>query len=287
MDGAKEIRLIECPRDAMQGLNYFISTADKINYLNLLLQVGFDTLDFGSFVSAKAVPQMADTVEVLERLNLELSRTSLLAIVANVKGIDEALKHSSITYLGYPFSISETFQRRNTNTDIRKSLDIVEDLLTKCDKSDKKAVVYLSMAFGNPYGDAWNLDLIHHWTEQLVKRGVSIISLSDTIGSATPEMIGDVYRIAQDSFGDVEFGLHLHSTPEHWEEKINAAYLNGCRRYDSAIKGYGGCPMAADTLTGNIATEKLIWFLSEQKEKLKINMSNFEKAMDFSSKIFH
>ena len=284
MSPKKEIRLIECPRDAMQGLNYFISTADKIDYLNILLDVGFDTLDFGSFVSAKAVPQMSDTANVLE--GLKPSPTKLLAIVANLKGIGEALKHPSITYIGYPFSVSETFQKRNTNTDISKSLGIVEDLLSKCDKFDKKAVIYLSMAFGNPYGDEWNLELIAHWTAELVKRGALIISLSDTIGSATSELVGEVYKNTQSSFPHIELGIHLHSTPEHWEEKINAAYLSGCRRFDSAIKGYGGCPMAADTLTGNIATEKLIAFLRERNENLNINMSSFEKAMSFSSKIF-
>lgn len=284
MSAQKEIKLIECPRDAMQGLNYFISTDDKIDYLNLLLDVGFDTLDFGSFVSAKAVPQMSDTANVLE--GLKPSPTKLLAIVANLKGIGEALKHPSITYLGYPFSVSETFQKRNTNTDISKSLDIVEDLLSKCDKFDKKAVIYLSMAFGNPYGDEWNLELIAHWTAELVKRGALIISLSDTIGSATSELVGEVYKNTQSSFPHIELGIHLHSTPEHWEEKINAAYISGCRRFDSAIKGYGGCPMAADTLTGNIATEKLISFLRERNENLNINMSSFEKAMSFSSKIF-
>jgi len=269
----------------MQGLNYFISTDDKIDYLNLLLDVGFDTLDFGSFVSAKAVPQMSDTAEVLE--GLKPSSTKLLAIVANLKGIEEAMKHPSITYLGYPFSISETFQKRNTNTDISKSLGTVEDLLNKCDKFDKKAVIYLSMAFGNPYGDEWNLDLITHWTAELVKRGTLIISLSDTIGSATPDLVGEVFKSTLNSFPDIELGIHLHSTPEDWEEKINAAYISGCRRFDSAIKGYGGCPMAADTLTGNIATEKLISFLRERNENLNINMSSFEKAMSFSSKIFH
>lgn len=284
MSPKKEIKLIECPRDAMQGLNYFISTADKIDFLNILLDVGFDTLDFGSFVSAKVFPQMSDTANVLE--GLKPSPTKLLAIVANLKGIEEAVKHPSITYLGYPFSISETFQKRNTNTDISKSLGTVEDLLNKCDKFDKKAVIYLSMAFGNPYGDEWNLDLIAHWTAELVKRGALIISLSDTIGSATSELVGEVYKNTQNRFPHIELGIHLHSTPEHWEEKINAAYLSGCRRFDSAIKGYGGCPMATDTLTGNIATEKLISFLMERNENLNINMSSFEKAMSFSSKIF-
>ena len=284
MSPKKEIKLIECPRDAMQGLNYFISTADKIDYLNILLDVGFDTLDFGSFVSAKVFPQMSDTANVLE--GLKPSPTKLLAIVANLKGIEEAVKHPSITYLGYPFSISETFQKRNTNTDISKSLGTVEDLLNKCDKFDKKAVIYLSMAFGNPYGDEWNLDLIAHWTAELVKRGALIISLSDTIGSATSELVGEVYKNTQNRFPHIELGIHLHSTPEHWEENINAAYLSGCRRFDSAIKGYGGCPMATDTLTGNIATEKLISFLMERNENLNINMSSFEKAMSFSSKIF-
>lgn len=281
------IKLIECPRDAMQGLNYFIPTADKIEYLNLLLRVGFDTLDFGSFVSPKAIPQMADTTQVLEGIDLTNTSTRLLAIVANLKGVDEAIKHSSITYIGYPFSISETFQKRNTNTDISKSLSTLEELLNTCEKSKKKAVIYLSMAFGNPYGDEWNLELVNYWTAELAKKGAAIISLSDTIGAATPALIADVYKSSTSSFPHIEFGVHLHSTPANWEEKINAAYQSGCTRFDSAIKGYGGCPMASDTLTGNIATENLISYLTDNNANLELNMKNFEKAMNFSSQIFH
>ncbi|MEJ6982283.1 hydroxymethylglutaryl-CoA lyase [Pedobacter sp. P351] len=287
MESSGKIKLVECPRDAMQGLNYFIATEDKINYLDLLLRVGFDTLDFGSFVSHKAVPQMADTTRVLEGLDLSNSSTRLLAIVANLKGAEEAVKHPSITFLGYPFSISETFQKRNTNTDISKSLSTVEELMNICSKSGKKAVIYLSMAFGNPYGDEWNMELIHYWTSMLISKGVSIISLSDTIGAATPELIAEVYKSSIHNFPDIEFGVHLHSTPDGWEEKINAAYQNGCKRFDSAIKGFGGCPMASDILTGNIATENLISFFNNHQENLRLDMNAFEKVVNFSTRIFH
>ena len=282
-----KVKLIECPRDAMQGVNYFISTADKIKYLNLLLKAGFDTLDFGSFVSPKAIPQLADTAEVLNNLEIGSSHTKLLAIVANLRGVDEALKHPSISYLGYPFSISEIFQKRNTNSNIKTSLLTVEELLSKCDKAKKTAVIYLSMAFGNPYGEEWNEDLVVKWTSELVKRGAAIISLSDTVGVSTSASIATLFDQISTSFPDVEVGVHLHSRPENWREKIDAAYQNGCRRFDAAIRGFGGCPMASDSLTGNIATENLIDYLEENNEPLGLNMQSIEKAIRFSTKIFH
>ena len=286
MKFSERIKLIECPRDAMQGIDYFISTDDKIKYLNLLLKVGFDTLDFGSFVSPKAVPQMADTVKVLDSLDMSSTSTKLLAIVANSRGVDEAVKHSSITYLGYPFSVSETFQKRNTNSDINSSLTTVDELLGSCDKHNKTALIYLSMAFGNPYGDKWNEEVVSHWADQLVKRGASVIALSDTIGVSNPKTITNLYKQLSSNFPTTEFGIHLHSTPEGWREKIDAAYQNGCRRFDSALKGYGGCPMASDILTGNIATENLIEYLNEKNEELNLNMPSFNKAMEFSTLIF-
>lgn len=282
-----KVKLIECPRDAMQGVNYFISTADKIKYLNLLLKAGFDTLDFGSFVSPKAIPQLADTAEVLNNLDIGSSTTKLLAIVANLRGVDEALKHPSITYLGYPFSISEIFQKRNTNSNIKTSLSTVEELLSKCDKAQKTAVIYLSMAFGNPYGEEWNEELVVKWTSELVKRGASIISLSDTVGVSTPTNIASLFDGLSTSFPEIEVGVHLHSRPENWREKIDAAYQNGCRRFDAATRGFGGCPMASDSLTGNIATENLIGYLEENNEPLGLDMQSIEKAIRFSFKIFH
>jgi hydroxymethylglutaryl-CoA lyase len=213
--------------------------------------------------------------------------SEVLAIVANLRGVNEALKHSSITCLGYPFSVSKTFQKRNTNSDITSSLSTVEELILSCDKANKTPVIYLSMAFGNPYGDDWNEDIVSSWSEELVKRGASILALSDTTGVATPESISTLFKQISSNFPDTEIGVHLHSTPESWKEKIDAAYQNGCRRFDSALKGYGGCPMASDTLTGNIATESLIGYLNEKTEALDLNMGSFHKAMDFSSQIFH
>jgi hydroxymethylglutaryl-CoA lyase len=280
------IKLIECPRDAMQGIINFIPTHDKIEYLNVLLQVGFDTLDFGSFVSPKAVPQMADTVKVLEGLNLSDTNTKLLAIVANPYGITQASQHAEISYLGFPFSISETFQKRNTNTDINTSLATVDALLNTCTKSGKTAVVYLSMAFGNTYGDEWNEEIVERWTSILAEKEVSIIALSDTVGTATAEQVGYLFETISKRFPAIEFGLHLHSTPDSWEKKIEAGYMNGCRRFDSAIKGFGGCPMASDKLTGNIATENIISYLEDQKASLDLNTEKFLEAVNLSEKIF-
>ena len=280
------MKLIECPRDAMQGLHHFVPTDLKAAYINLLLRVGFDTIDFGSFVSPKAIPQLRDTQEVLEKLDFSHTKSKLLAIVANLRGVQEAIKHEPITYLGFPFSISETFQQRNTNASIAQSMHTVEEMLNLCDQHDKTAVVYLSMGFGNPYGDEWNVEIVEKWTEQLVNAGVKIISLADTTGVSTPEKIKAILPMLIKKFNQTEIGLHLHSTPETRIEKIESAYAVGCKRFDSALKGFGGCPMAADDLTGNLATEDLIYFLEGKQEKLNINVNKWHESMLFSQKIF-
>ncbi|MGZ3754773.1 MAG: hydroxymethylglutaryl-CoA lyase [Mucilaginibacter sp.] len=280
------IKLTECPRDAMQGLPNFVPTEIKAAFINLLLQIGFDTLDFGSFVSAKAIPQMQDTAEVLKRLDLSNTRSKLLAIVANYRGAVEALLHPEITYLGFPFSISETFQQRNTNSGINESFDNVKRINEICTGKQKQLLVYISMGFGNPYGDEWSVDIVHSWTEKLVSEGISIIALSDTIGIATPYQISSIYPTLCREFPDTEFGVHLHSTPDTWFEKVEAAYQSGCKRFDSALKGYGGCPMAKDDLTGNIATENLIGYLQSQNVVTSLNLDKLQEAMDYSGRIF-
>lgn len=280
------LKLIECPRDAIQGLHDYIPAKLKAEYINLLLKVGFDTIDFGSFVSPKAVPQLSDTREVLDMLDLGTSSSNLLAIVANLKGVEEAVKHDKITYLGFPFSISETFQQRNTNSSIARSLNTVDQLLNACDKSHKTAVIYLSMAFGNPYGDDWSIDIAEHWTNELVKTGARIISLADTTGVSSPENIKYLFPHLQNLFPGIEWGIHLHSTPDLAREKLDAAWHSGCRRFDSTLKGYGGCPMASDSLTGNIATEALISFLKESNEPINLNMDRWDDAFQYSSKVF-
>jgi hydroxymethylglutaryl-CoA lyase len=282
----QQIKLTECPRDAMQGLHQFIPTELKATYINLLLQVGFDTIDFGSFVSAKAIPQMRDTAEVLQKLNLGNSRSKLLAIVANYRGAEEAAQHDEISYLGYPFSISETFQRRNTNAGIKEAFDIVKRIKELCLKTNKELLVYLSMGFGNPYGDEWNAELVQQWTEKLVDENINIIALADTIGIATANQIREIYPLLCTRFPETEFGIHLHATPDAWYNKIEAAYQSGCKRFDTALKGYGGCPMAKDELTGNIATENLIGYLQSQKEPMELNFEKLQEAMDYSVRIF-
>jgi len=269
----------------MQGIHEFIDTHTKAEYLNLLLQVGFDTLDFGSFVSAKAIPQLRDTREVLDLLDLS-SDTKLLAIVANLRGVEEAIVHQAITYLGFPFSISETFQQRNTNSSIEQSLQTIDQLLEHCARSGKTAVVYLSMGFGNPYGDEWNIEIVEQRAEQLIARGVKILSLADTTGVSTPQKIKEIVPGLISRFPDTEIGVHLHSTPATRQEKIAAAYESGCLRYDSALKGYGGCPMASDDLTGNLATEELIGFFDAQGVNLNLNREKWQEAMLFSSRVF-
>ena len=280
------IKITECPRDAMQGIHDFIPTNVKAEYINLLLQVGFDTIDFGSFVSPKAIPQMQDTAEVLKKLDLSTTRSKLLAIIANYRGAEDAAQHDEITYLGYPFSISETFQQRNANTSINDAFDTVKRINELCSVKNKELLVYLSMGFGNPYGDEWNVEIVQKWTEKLVSEGINIIALSDTVGVATPAQINEIYPALSNTFPDTEFGLHLHATPDNWQPKIEAAYKSGCKRFDAALKGYGGCPMAKDELTGNIATENLIAYLQSKKELLGLDLDKFGEAMMFADKVF-
>ena len=280
------IKIIECPRDAMQGIKLFIPTARKVAYLQSLLRVGFDTIDFGSFVSAKAIPQMQDTAEVLAQLDLTQTRSKLLAIIANTQGALAASYHKEIQYLGFPFSISENFQMRNTHKTIEESLVTLNQILEIAYKNNKEVVVYLSMGFGNPYGDPWNVDIVGNWTENLANRGVKILSLSDTIGSSTPEVIHYLFSNLIPKYPDIEFGAHLHTTPEKWFEKVDAAYNAGCRRFDGAIQGFGGCPMAKDTLTGNMPTEKLLSFFTSHKEQTNTSPMSFESAYNEVTKLF-
>jgi len=256
MSTTNPLKLIECPRDAMQGLHDFIPTDVKVRYLNTLLQVGFDTIDIGSFVSPKAIPQLADTAEVLARIDTTGSRSKLLVIVANERGAEEAVKQGGVSYLGYPFSISETFQQRNTNTSIEGSWARTSGIAELCRASGKELVVYISMAFGNPYGDPWNGEVALHWVDRLVHElGARIIALSDTVGVARPEDITSMFNALIPALPQVEFGAHLHCTPDNWKAKTDAAWQAGCRRFDGAIKGYGGCPMAEDELVGNLRME--------------------------------
>jgi hydroxymethylglutaryl-CoA lyase len=279
------VKLTECPRDAMQGLHDFIPTDIKAAYINLLLQVGFDTIDFGSFVSPKAVPQMQDTTEVLDRLDLSATRSKLLAIVANHRGAKEAVRHAQISFLGFPFSISETFQQRNTNSGIEKAFDTVKQITDLCGESGKKLRIYLSMGFGNPYGDEWSIALLRHWAEAMIDLGIEDIYLADTIGIATPEQITEVMTGLKD-LDATRFGMHLHSTPNTWQEKIEAAYRAGCRMFDTSLRGFGGCPMAKDELTGNIATENVVGFLQANGEEVGLDMDEWREAMDYSVRVF-
>ena len=281
-----KVKIIECPRDAMQGIKQFIPTEDKANYINSLLKVGFDTIDFGSFVSPKAIPQMRDTAEVLSLLNLSTTQSKLLAIVANVRGADDASQFEEIDYLGYPFSISENFQMRNTSKTIEQSIVILDEILNIAIKSGKEVVAYLSMGFGNPYGDPWNVDIVGDWTQKLAGMGVKILSLSDTIGSSKPDIIEYLFSNLISKYPQIEFGAHLHTTPASWREKVNAAYTGGCIRFDGAIKGYGGCPMAKDELTGNMPTEKLLDYFIEKKIDLQLDIANFKKAYNETANVF-
>ena len=270
------MKIIECPRDAMQGIKDFIPTAQKVAYLNSLLKVGFDTLDFGSFVSPKAIPQMRDTANVLSQL--DDSDTRLLAVVANKRGADEVCSFDRIDYLGYPFSVSENFQKRNTNKSIDQSLSLVEQLQNTCAIHHKSLVVYMSMAFGNPYGEHWHEDIVAKWGEKLSDLGVKIIALSDTTGVSNPNNIKPLFSLLIKEYPQIEWGAHLHTHLESWREKVEAAYNSGCRRFDGAIKGYGGCPMAKDDLVGNMPTEKLLSFTQEKKIETTINTLAFESA---------
>ena len=282
----QKIKIIECPRDAMQGVKQWIPTEKKIAYLQSLLRVGYDTLDCGSFVSPKAIPQMRDTPEVISRLDLSETNTKLLTIVANERGANKACEFEKVTYLGFPFSISENFQMRNTHKTIAESIDTLEEILNIADKSKKEVVAYLSMGFGNPYGDPWNEDIVGNWTEKLSKMGVKILSLSDTVGSSTPEVISYLFSNLISQYPEIEFGAHLHTTPDKWHEKVNAAFKAGCNRFDGAIKGYGGCPMAKDELTGNMPTQKLLSYFTTEKAETNIKAMSFESAYNKALDIF-
>ena len=280
------VKIIECPRDAMQGIKDFIPTKEKVQYIQSLIRVGFDTIDVGSFVSPKAIPQMVDTAEVLAQLDLGNTTSKLLAIVANVRGAQMASQYDEIDYLGYPFSISENFQMRNTHKTIAQSVLILDDILNIADNTNKQVVAYLSMGFGNPYGDPWNVDIVGEWTERLSGMGVKILSLSDTIGSSNAENIAYLFSNLIPKYPDIEFGAHLHTTPSSWFEKVDAAYTTGCRRFDGAIQGFGGCPMAKDELTGNMPTEKLLSYFTSKKNN-QLNALSFESAYNEASKIFN
>ncbi len=280
------IKLVECPRDAMQGWPHHISTKNKIEYLNSLLKVGFDTLDFGSFVSPKAIPQMADTSLVVDKLNLENTTTKLLAIVANERGAKEAAVFEKITYLGFPFSISETFQQRNTNSGIEEAWERVQKMQEISIAHNKKMVVYISMGFGNPYGDIYNESFVYEWMNKMKSIGIKIISLADTVGIATAEQVFQTCKNAIDHFEAIEVGVHLHSNPFNLEAKAKAALQAGCKRFDVALKGIGGCPMAGDALVGNMDTEKLIAFLENENASLNLNKAALAESAKMATKIF-
>jgi hydroxymethylglutaryl-CoA lyase len=283
---AHPIKLIECPRDAMQGWKKPISTSRKVEYLNSLLKVGFNTIDFGSFVSPKAIPQMADTAEVLQKLEMGDSPSKLLAIVANTRGAEEALVFDQISFLGFPFSVSETFQQRNTNSSIDQSLLRVEEIQNLCIKSGKQLVVYISMGFGNPYGDAYDEEIVFEWVNKLVALDIGIISLADTVGVATPEQVYDITSYLVDSLPGIECGVHLHSTPDNWVEKLDAAIRAGCKRFDGALKGIGGCPMADDELVGNMNTELMIDHFESKDMLPALSKPALAESLKIASEIF-
>jgi hydroxymethylglutaryl-CoA lyase len=290
------VRITECPRDAMQGIHDFIPTEKKVAYINSILKCGFDTVDFGSFVSPKSIPQMRDTAEVLRALDLScpvsggneelVKKPKLLAIVANTRGAEDAVAFDEITYVGFPFSISETFQLRNTNSTLAESMKRVEEIQSLCMKRNKQLVIYISMAFGNPYGDNWNSGIAIDWVKKLSLYGIRIVALSDTIGVSNPENIRYLFSSLIPAFPQLEFGAHLHTMPDTWEEKVDAAYSAGCRRFDSAIKGYGGCPMASDKLTGNMPTENLFSYFNQRKIGTGIHSNEFLEAMKMAQKTF-
>ncbi|MCL6265249.1 hydroxymethylglutaryl-CoA lyase [Flagellimonas myxillae] len=281
-----DVKLIECPRDAMQGIKTFIPTEEKVRYIQSLLGCGFDTLDFGSFVSPKAIPQMVDTADVLSQLDLTKTKSKLLAIVANTRGANNACEHEAIDYLGYPFSISENFQMRNTHKTIAQSVETLKEILEIAHAHDKQVVTYVSMGFGNPYGDPWNVEIVGEWTERLAEMGTTILSLSDTIGSSTPEVIDYLFSNLIPKYPHIEFGAHLHTTPTKWHEKVDAAYKAGCRRFDGAVQGFGGCPMAKDELTGNMPTEKMLSYFTTTKAETGVNWMVFEAAYNKATELF-
>ena len=280
------MKIIECPRDAMQGLHEFIPTETKTAYINQLLKVGFDTIDFGSFVSPKAIPQLRDTAEVLAGLDLSETKSKLLAIIANMRGAEAAVSHSEIQYLGFPLSISETFQQRNTNKSIAQALEQLQEIQNLCKKHDKTLVTYISMGFGNPYDEPFNEEIVGEFSQKLVDMEVEIISLADTIGVAQPDLIDRIFKATIAAFPQTEIGAHFHSTPQTAKEKIAAAYEAGCRRFDVAIKGYGGCPMAKDELTGNIATEQLLSYFDTVGADSNLDKTAFNQALAMSAGVF-
>jgi hydroxymethylglutaryl-CoA lyase len=282
----QSIKLIECPRDAMQGWKTFIPTEQKIRYINALLKVGFDTIDFGSFVSPKAIPQMADTNEVIRKLDVGIGKTKLLAIVANERGAEDAVLFDEISYLGFPFSVSETFQQRNTNSSISESYKRVEAIQELCIKNKKELVVYLSMGFGNPYGDLWTEEIVFNYAEQLVELGIETLSLADTVGLATADQVKRMTGYLVKQLPEIEIGVHLHSTSFNWREKLAAAHDAGCKRFDGALKGIGGCPMADDELVGNMDTEKMIGYF-EGKDSLKLDANALQKSLLIAGEIFN
>ncbi len=282
----EKVKLIECPRDAMQGIKPFIPTDKKIQYIQSLLRCGFDTIDFGSFVSPRAIPQMVDTAQVLAGLDLTKTESKLLAIVANVRGAQDACQHPEIDYLGFPFSISENFQMRNTHKTIEQSVETLKEILNIAHTSGKQVVVYISMGFGNPYGDPWNVDIVGDWAEKLATMGVQILSLSDTVGTSDPFTIDYLFSNLIPMYPHVEFGAHLHTTPTTWHEKVDAAFKAGCRRFDGAIQGFGGCPMAKDDLTGNMPTEKMVSYFNNVKAHSNVNALSFESSYNEATKLF-
>lgn len=283
----KQVKIIECPRDAMQGLKSFIPTETKVTYINQLLKVGFDTLDMGSFVSPKAIPQLRDTAEVIRQLDLSNTLTKLLVIVANERGAKDAVEFDEVTYLGFPFSVSATFQQRNINSTIDESLSRLAAVINTASRRNKEVVTYFSMAFGNPYDDPWSAEIVAEWAHKLVNEyGVKILSMSDTIGSSSPDTIKWIFSHLIPEFPEVEIGAHLHTTPDKWEEKISTSIENNCKRFDSAIRGYGGCPMAKDDLTGNMPTENLISFLNKHNIEHGLNEDEFSKSMEMALKVF-
>ncbi len=286
MEKDNSIKLIECPRDAMQGWKTFIPTEKKIEYINSLLKVGFNTIDFGSFVSPKAIPQMADTSDVISKLEISNSNTKLLAIIANYRGAEDASIFDQINYLGFPFSVSETFQQRNTNSSIEQSLGRVEEIQNLCIKTGKELVVYISMGFGNPYGDMYDEDLVFEWVNKLVAMDIGIISLADTVGVASPEQVYDVTSYLVESLPGTEIGVHLHSTPENWQQKLEAAVKAGCKRFDGALKGIGGCPMADDELVGNMNSELMIQYFEEKGLLTDLNKEALIESLQIAGRIF-
>jgi hydroxymethylglutaryl-CoA lyase len=277
------MKIIECPRDAMQGISEFIPTDIKAAYINQLLKVGFDTIDFGSFVSPKAIPQLKDTAQVLAKLDLENTNSKLLSIIANTRGATYACSFEEISYLGFPLSVSEQFQQRNTKKSIVQALNTVEEIQNLSVKNNKELVVYLSMAFGNPYGENYHPDIVAELTEKLHQIEIGIVALSDTIGVSSPTNIAPLFSTLIQEYSSIEFGAHFHTSADKWEEKVESAYQNGCRRFDTALKGYGGCPMAKDDLVGNLPTEKLITYFTED---LGLNLLELEKSLDLSTSVF-